>query len=314
MSVNTGPAAQYPVKQAIEVLPIVISAEIVVFADLETTGFGKYSDIIEIGAVKVNVSTGKVLDAFSTLCHLKIQRKVPAKVTEITHITTKMLEDAPKVEKVLLAFRKFIGASPLSFHNAPFDWTMLRQKYETLGICLTNEVICTRKLFHFLHPEEPCNLEHMTSYYGKPIEGHHRAYIDCKWTAACYRNMRHEILDRYSKGLLPVEHELPPQSGVRKVREVALDELLACCHIYRIVGWKKGPVSRIYCITDVADFFYDLNEHVWSVAKNKTALNLNTDVLARFILKKLGLDLAEFQTKYQACKGVQNNGSSSANN
>lgn len=297
MPINTKPQAKYPVKPAVEILPVVLSAKEVVFADLETTGFGAYDDITEIGAIRVNIETGAVLNAFSSLCHLKIQSKVPLKIVELTQITTQMLEDAPRIETVLPAFRQFIGATPLSFHNASFDWTMLGRKYECLGQRLTNEVICTRKLFHFLHPSLPDNLEYITGYYGRKIEGHHRAYVDCKWAAACYRKMREELLADDT-----VQEQLPDSEAqaAAAIPELSYEELEAGCFIHRISGWKKGKMSRIYCSTSVADFFFDLNERVWNVSRNKTQKNLNIDALARFILAKVGLDMAGFEARYRA--------------
>ena len=158
MSINaTG--AQYPIKPAEEVLPLVLQEKEIIFADLETTGFGPYDDITEIGAVRANVETGKVIDRFSTFVHLKIHKKVPAKITELTTITTEMLVDAPSMEVALTAFHRYIGNSVLSFHNAAFDWRMLQTKYALLGKTLSNEVICSVKLFKYLHPGLPANLD-----------------------------------------------------------------------------------------------------------------------------------------------------------
>jgi len=297
MPLNTSKSAQFPVPSAEEVLPVVMSAKEVVFADLETTGFGKFNDITEIGAVRVDIETGKVLGTFSTLCHLKIQKKVPAKITEITQITTEMLHDAPNIEQVLAEFRKFIGESPVSFHNAVFDWTMLGLKYETLGIRLANDVICTRKLFHYLHPGEADNLENMTTFYGRTIEGHHRAYVDCKWAAACYRKMRQEVIERFADDQPFLNR--PPQK-VSPIHEISYEELVETCQVYRISGWKKGKISRIYCSTNLADCYYDLNEHVWNVSMKKTAYNLNINAMASFILNKVGMDLAQFRATYAA--------------
>lgn len=79
---------------------------------------------------------------------------------------------------------------------------------------------------------------------------------------------------------------------------VSLSELEYGCVIQRISGWKKGKVKRIYCTTNMADFFYDLNNHVWNVSRNKTNRNLDTETLAKFVLGRLGIGLSEFQSKY----------------
>lgn len=296
MPIQTTRTAQYPVKSAEEILPLVVNEREIVFADIESTGFGQYDDITEIGAVRVDVVSGKVLGKFDTFIHLKTMKKVPPKIAELTRITTEMLTDAPQLETVLPAFQSFIGTSVLSFHNAAFDWRMLQKKYALIGRQLNNEVICTMKLFRYLHPDLSAKLDDVTAYYGTPIEGHHRAFIDCKWTAACYCKMRQELMKRQENGQLVIPSDLPSPSVV--ITEMTMEELSNECIVHRISGWKKGKITRIYCTTSVADFFYDVNEHVWNVARNKTTRNLNTDILAQFILNKVKMDQTQFVQSY----------------
>lgn len=296
MPIQTTRKAQYPIKTAEEILPLVMSEREIVFADIESTGFGQYDDITEIGAVRVDVVNGKVLDKFDTFIHLKTMKKVPPKIVELTRITTEMLQDAPQLETVLPAFQSFVGNSVLSFHNATFDWRMLQKKYSLIGRQLDNEVICTMKLFRYLHPDQPSNLDGVTTFYGTPIEGHHRAYVDCKWTAACYCKMRKELLEQQEAGQI----ELIPGTlfPTAAITDMTMEELVNECIVHRINGWKKGKTVRIYCTTSVADFFYDVNDHVWNVARNKTKRNLNTDMLAQFILNKVKMDLPQFVCSY----------------
>lgn len=296
MPIQTTRTAQYPIKPAEEILPLVINEREIVFADIESTGFGQYDDITEIGAVRVDVVNGKVLDKFDTFIHLKTMRKVPPKIEALTHITTDMLLDAPQLETVLPAFRSFIGNSVLSFHNATFDWRMLQKKYSLIGQQLSNEVICTMKLFRYLHPDLPSKLDEVTAYYGTPIEGHHRAFVDCKWTAACYCKMRAELVAQQKSGQLTLLANAP--APTMAIADLTMDELEQNCTIYRINGWKKGKTVRIYCTTSIADFFYDVNEHVWNVARNKTQRNLNTDALAQFILNQVKMNQAQFVRNY----------------
>lgn len=76
-----------------------------------------------------------------------------------------------------------------------------------LGRQLPNYVICTKKLFTYLHPNMPANLEAVTQFYGQAIEGNHRAYVDCKWTAACFRKMRLELIQQVADqpSILPLD-------------------------------------------------------------------------------------------------------------
>jgi len=207
-----------------------------------------------------------------------------------------MLNDAPSLEAVLTAFRQFIQDYPLCFHNASFDWRMLNTKYKPLGWQLSNEVLCTQRLFRYLHPEcHASNLEYVTGYYGKPIEGHHRASVDCKWTAACYRKMREEILVKNP----PVWTTDSNSSNCAVRKELTYMQLEKEGIVRRVAGWKKGRKSRIYCTTNFADFFYDLTDQVWRVVRNKTGMNVNVTDLSRFVLTKLGMDQNEFVQQYR---------------
>lgn len=294
-STTIGAPKEFSIKGANDMLPAITQNKVFVVADTETTGFGSYDDILEIGAVKIDTETRKILQSFSTYCRMKNHKKVPAKIVDLTGIRTADVEDAPNIETVLKAFREFVGDLPLVFHNAAFDWRMLGTKYKLLGVKLTNEVICTMKLFKFLHPEaEASNLEFITTYYGTPIVGHHRAVVDCKWTAAAFCKMRDEILAMDLEPVLSMDDLIAGP----KAHVVTLEELDRTCVILRVNGWKKGKKERIYCTTNLADFCYDLNEHVWNVVRNKTGRDLDTGALASFILNRLGLSLPEFQAKY----------------
>ncbi len=188
------PKNEFPIKSAESMLPVIAGNTVFVVADTETTGFGAYDDILEIGAVKIDVETHKVIQSFSTYCRMKNHQKVPQKIVDLTGIHTEDVAEAPKIETVLPAFRQFVDGCPIVFHNAAFDWRMLGNKYKLLGTRLNNDVICTMKLFKYLHPEaEASNLDFITKFYGTPIVGHHRAVVDCKWTAAAFCKMRDEV-------------------------------------------------------------------------------------------------------------------------
>ena len=289
------PKKEFAIKDAETMLPVVAGGTIFIVADIETTGFGSYDDILEIGAVKINTETRKIVQSFSSYCRLRNYKKVPAKITDLTGISTADVADAPNIESVLQAFKQFIGAFPIIFHNAAFDWRMLGTKYKMLGTRLSNEVICTMKLFKYLHPEAGAsNLEYITTYYGTPIVGHHRAVVDCKWTAAAFCKMREEVLNLDVQPVMDMDTLISSKAE----ETVSLSELEYGCVIQRISGWKKGKVKRIYCTTNMADFFYDLNNHVWNVSRNKTNRNLDTETLAKFVLGRLGIGLSEFQSKY----------------
>ena len=147
-----------------------------------------------------------------------------------------------------------------------------------------------------LHPDLKANLDTVCEYYGTPIVGHHRAVVDCAWSAACYRKMREEILALQDSGQISLV-----EGTVQKkpAREISLREMRETCRILRISGWKSGKRRRIYVTTNIADIYYDIPGKVWNVARRKIDANLNLDVFSRFLLEQLNLSIPEFEARYQ---------------
>jgi DNA polymerase III epsilon subunit-like protein len=83
-----------------------------VVLDLETTGLSAERDeIIEIGAIRVVLDSQNHL-AFQTL--VKPARKIPRKITSMTGITQKMVdEEGVPLEEALIQFKEFIADLPL---------------------------------------------------------------------------------------------------------------------------------------------------------------------------------------------------------
>ncbi|TXF88865.1 3'-5' exonuclease [Neolewinella aurantiaca] len=80
--------------------------------DLETTGFGKYDRVVEIGMVKIN-GQGVVLDSYSTL--VNPNRDVSG--SHIHGITATMVKSAPSFEEIHYHVNEFLrGSIPVS-HN-----------------------------------------------------------------------------------------------------------------------------------------------------------------------------------------------------
>ena len=89
-----------------------------VVVDLETTGGSASEDAItEIGAVKVR--GGEVIGELATL--VDPGRNIPSYVVELTGITSAMVVNAPRIERVLPSFLEFASGAVLVAHNAGFD-------------------------------------------------------------------------------------------------------------------------------------------------------------------------------------------------
>ncbi len=99
--------------------------------DLETTGLSSRNDrIIEIGAVVMK--GGVELDRFQTF--VDPERKLDAKIVELTGISDEMLVGAPKIEEILPKFLEFVAGRVLVAHNSEFDTGFVRAACERLGL------------------------------------------------------------------------------------------------------------------------------------------------------------------------------------
>jgi DNA polymerase III epsilon subunit family exonuclease len=155
--------------------------------DFETTGFGNYDKITEIGAVKV--VNGRIVEYFSELVNPK--RKIPEPVIEITGITNEMVKDKETIYEVLPRFLKFAGDSILVAHNAKFDCRFLLIEAEKLGCKIKNPVLDTMALAKRKLPRMTSyRLTALTDHFGIDQKDAHRAYCDAEATAKLYFKLR----------------------------------------------------------------------------------------------------------------------------
>jgi DNA polymerase III epsilon subunit family exonuclease len=146
--------------------------------DTETTGLSAVKHkIIEIAAVKFN--SGKVIDTFSTL--IDPRSRIPSKITDITGITTIMVQGKPAFPEIKDQFLQFIGNEVLVFHNAPFDLKFLKKN----GVLIENEYFDTLKLARDKYPRlSNYKLQTLIRALNIDVDKKHRALSDA--TAAGY--------------------------------------------------------------------------------------------------------------------------------
>lgn len=271
------------------------SSPIIVVADVETTGLSpeKGASLLEIGAVMLDVEKKKILGKFSEFIRPIFSNGiVPPKITTITGIKTSDVFSAPEQEIVMNQFYQFVGNLPLCFHNAPFDWRFLKKAFLGIGINPTNEILDTLAISKILHPElSKHTLDSLTDFYGCPIKGHHRAFVDAKYTASLYLKMREEIMEAYPLGLI----------GNVRLSTKIISYNSSCLHVLNVRFWQKDSRRRIYVKTTPAVFCYDLNRSVWFVSELFLAFPVSLDCAAcvREILLRLQIaDMDEFLQKY----------------
>lgn len=166
--------------------------------DVETTGLNAASgdSIIEVGAVKLKA--GEIIDSFQAL--IDPGCKLPAKITEITGITTAMLKGQATEAEVIKKFKVWFGDLPLVAHNAKFDLSFLKNAYYKYDLgTLTNTVIDTLELSRALDPNyRGHSLSHIVKRYQVEFaeDCHHRAVYDAEKTALVFNKMLKKLLNR----------------------------------------------------------------------------------------------------------------------
>lgn len=175
--------------------------------DLETTGLKpELCEIIEIGAVKL--VKGKIVDRFQTFVNDGVV--IPGNITELTGITTEMLQGAPNTREVLTQFHAFCEGACLVAHNAEFDMGFIRHHSARFGLRFENlyadTLMLARNLMHDLINHK---LDTLCEALNVTLESHHRATDDAAATGEIFL----KLLDRIrGLGL----HQLPVRSDETK--------------------------------------------------------------------------------------------------
>lgn len=166
-----------------------MSEEIFVAIDVETTGLSpEANELIEVSAIKYQ--GGKKVDTFCTL--IKPKQRIPSRITDITGITNKMVENSPQVEEIMPRLIQFIGNYPIVAHNANFDYKFI-QNYSNNSFS-KNKVIDTVAISRRMYPNLPNHrLGTIAKQIGIKEDGFHRAEFDCECCAKIFIKSLQEV-------------------------------------------------------------------------------------------------------------------------
>lgn len=155
------------------------------FVDIETTsGNIEYGQIIEIGAIITE--NNNVCDVFDTFIYSAF---VPEEIVKLTGIHARMLENAPKIDKVLKDFRDFLGDCVFVAHNVSFDYNFLSENMLAHNIApLFNTRLCTVELSRRIIPSKKHALSYLDIALGINTGISHRALADA-FTSMCLYNI-----------------------------------------------------------------------------------------------------------------------------
>lgn len=172
----------------------------IIIFDTETTSLRlpnvapqeKQPRIIEFGAIRIDTETAEADrlltgNSFHALLNQLLNPGFPisAEITKITGITNEDLAGKPTFAEwlpVLVAF--FTGADALIAHNAPFDFGMLKNELELVGLGGLNDfpwpfsIICTAQEYTPVIGHIPSMKVLYEHVMGEPLEQTHRAIDD----------------------------------------------------------------------------------------------------------------------------------------
>lgn len=158
--------------------------------DLETTGLEPKKDrIIEIGAVKVR--DGDIIEEYASL--VNPQMEIPWRITQLTGISTDMVQGKPCIREALGELVQFCGDLPLLGHNIMFDYGFVKHNAVNLNMEFEKKGLDTLKLARTLLPELPSrSLQSLRVHYEIPQDEAHRALEDARTTCRLYERLRQE--------------------------------------------------------------------------------------------------------------------------
>lgn len=166
--------------------------------DFETTGLNGFTDqIIEIGAIVLEKNQGiyQITHEFETL--VMANRPLPAKITEITHITDEMLlrEGITQEDAFQRLFELYQDEKTLLIaYNIQFDLLFLQtlfRKFHSPLYSIRNDILDVMAIYKDRHPF-PHRLESCVKTYQVRVPNTHRALDDIKATYEALIKMAEE--------------------------------------------------------------------------------------------------------------------------
>lgn len=200
-----------------------------VICDIEATGLEEDREIIEIALI--TYEEGKVVDVYSTL--LNPLRPLSAHVQNLTAISSRELEAAPKFYDVAGALRDRLEGRIFVAHNTDFDLGLLKKKFGELGEKIELKSFCTLKGSQELIPGmQSYSLEALTKFFRIKNKDAHRALSDAEATLELFKelqNLRYRYIptDIYHPRHEKLLKSLPGKAGILTLKDSENKTLLS---------------------------------------------------------------------------------------
>ena len=205
--------------------------------DLETFGLNSHkNEIIEIGAIKLKGT--RIIDTFSSF--VNPNKIIPKKISELTHITQDMVDNAPTIEGVLPKFLEFTKDAVMVAHNSAFDMGFIRREAKKyLGIDYKPAVIDTLQMARDLYPDlKGYNLDRLNKTFKLSLENHHRAIDDAQSTAKLFIMFLEKYLENGVVNVEDMNGAFPLNIQKQATRNIVViaKNLTGLQNLYRLVS------------------------------------------------------------------------------
>ena len=208
--------------------------------DIETTGLSfRTEKITEFGIMKYK--NGEVIDSFE--CFVNPEKPIPEEVVNITHITDKMVKDAPTIEQIMPKVLDFIGDSVLVAHNADFDIGFIKYNCKQLGLELNNTYIDTLRLAKDLFPDyKKYKLGLIADNLGIKVEVAHRALDDVDTLVKVFQVMLKMLKEKGAKTLEDIDNLEAGKADFKKLPSyhaiILAKDLVGLKNLYKLVSYS----------------------------------------------------------------------------
>ncbi|GGW23484.1 exonuclease domain-containing protein [Arenibacter certesii] len=155
--------------------------------DIETTGNGiKGNRITEISIF--NFDGTEVVDEFTSLVNPECP--IPQFITGLTGIDDNMVRNAPKWEEIADTVLEMTQNTIFVAHSVNFDYNVIKNEFENLGIIYVRKKLCTVRLSRKLIPGfNSYSLGKLCSALNIPLTDRHRARGDAHATVLLFKRL-----------------------------------------------------------------------------------------------------------------------------
>lgn len=206
-----------------------------VITDIETTGLNpRWDRITEISMIAFDGEN--VTEEFSTL--INPERLIPAQITQLTGITTSMVEKAPKFYEIARKIVEFTEGKIIVGHNIQFDYNFLRAEFQHLGYEFTRKTLCTVKLSKKLFPGfRSYGLGNLCKSLNIQVNDRHRAAGDAMATVEVFRKL---LMMEGKNGQSFQDVSAIPFKDLNPVlKRQTIENLPESCGVYYLFNEKK---------------------------------------------------------------------------